>query len=791
MELKFRARLARLRPTRRLLLWSLLGTGSVGALGLAVLLALPLPDRLSAEPSTVVTYRDGSPAYVFLAPDDRYRVAVAPGDVDPEYLEALLRFEDKRFYRHPGVDLIAIVRSAGLNLRHRRVLSGASTITMQLVRLLEPRPRTLRSKLIESIRAVQLELRMSKEEVLSAYLTFAPFGGNLEGVEAASQAYFGHGAGQLSAEEIAILLAIPQKPSRRTPSAENEARLRRAQIEIGEWLLAEGVLLDGGDPAEVSRALRQTPVPSGRRPMPREAPHLAFWARQSLPGRSRIHTTLDRELQRLAEEVVGADRERYRLLGIDNAAAVLIDHASGELRAAVGGFDFWSPTSGSQIPAFATPRSPGSALKPFIYALAIDRGLALPERVVADIPSSWGAYAPANYDGRFAGLVPLEAALSRSLNIPFVRLLGTVGVETFLETLRRGGLRHLDPRPGHYGLSAAIGAVEVAPVELASLYGALGNRGTAMPLRWHRDQVVESPRVLLSPGATYLTSRALSRRDRPDFPERRRFRGVSSRVRWKTGTSYGHRDAWAAGFADRYAAAVWLGNLNNRSSADLVGADAAGPLLFDLLEGSETGWASLAPTPTPVDLTWVELCSESGYLPSAACPRTEEALALRQRIPTTKCPFHRLVDVDLESGLALLPGCRSGRSYATQSVLVWPTSVRRWLSVRHRRLPRAPTLDPSCRAPSEATPPEIVSPPPGQTLVLLPGMPTERQELPLQAEVTGAPRDLSWFLDGEYLGEASSDETIWWEPKPGRHSIVVVDASGSSSRRQLVVRQSL
>ena len=779
----------------------LLALGTVLLTGLVTLFLLPLPEHLRTPPSVFVTYEDGSPAYVFLSPDDKYRMRVDPHEIDPNYLAALFRFEDKRFYRHPGVDPVAIARSTVLNLRHRRVLSGASTLTMQLVRLLEPRPRTLKSKIIEAIRAIQIELRLTKQEVLTAYLSFIPFGGNIEGVEAACHAYFGHGAQQLTAEEIAVLLAIPQRPSVRFPTPENEQRLRLARDEIVEWLLSQGIGLDGDDPVTTLDRVRRAAVPTRRRPMPREAPYFAFWLRGRHPGAERIETTLDRNLQQLAEATLKADQERFRNLGIHNGSVVMTDYRTGDLSAVVGGFDFWDQGPGSQIPGFDVPRSPGSALKPLIYAMAIDRGKALPERVVADIPLSYGGYAPGNYDGRFAGLVSLEYALSRSLNIPFVRLLGEVGVESFLATLRRNGFRNLDPRPGHYGLSAAIGAIEVTPLELASVYSTLANQGMARPINWlQRSSLLASGargdaphRVhqLLSPGSTFLTARALSRRDRPDFPERRRYRGVSSRVRWKTGTSYGHRDAWAAGFGDRYTAVVWLGNMDNRSSVDLVGADAAGPLLFDLLETAEPASALAADRSTPDDLQWVSVCSETGYLPGAACDRTREALALRTAVPTTVCPFHRAFDIDNQTGLALLPGCRSGRKWKTKSFVVWPTSLRRWLSQKHRTLPQAPTFDPSCNSLSPREPLAIVSPPSGQTLVLMPGLDSEHQEVPFEVEVSGPPVKLSWFVNGEYFGAVSSDDRLWWAPKPGHHNIVVVDPSGQSFSRKFSVRTQL
>lgn len=772
----------------------------VAAYGLAR--GLPLPERLAAPPSRVVTFADGSPAFVFLSPDDKYRMAVRPADlpaIDQEYLDALLRFEDKRFFRHPGVDPIAVARSAAINLRLGRVASGASTLTMQLVRLLEPRPRTLRSKAVEALRALQVETRLSKDEILAAYLSYLPYGRNVEGLPAASWAYFGHGPQDLTPAEIAVLLAVPQRPTARFPTTGNAARLRAARDEIGAWLLDHGGFTTSeqkGEPTPRTLAsIRAAAVPEHIRPLPRHAPHAAFWLgdQAGMAPDHRLITTLDRGIQQIAEARLARVQAEMSSYGIHNGAAVVVDHQTSEVVALVGNFDFFDP-NGGQIVGFANPRSPGSALKPFIYALAIDRGLALPEHLVADIPISYSDYAPNNYDGRFTGLVTLEDALSHSLNIPFVRLLQQVGVEQFLGVLEAGGVSTLENKPGYYGLSAAIGSVEISPLELASLYATLARDGYYRPLMWRKtNDPAPAARTsrglsLFGRGSAHLTRRALARRDRPDFPSRRQLSGAPPSIHWKTGTSYGHRDAWAAGSGPRYTAVVWLGNFDNRPAVDLVGAEAAGPLLFDLLEAvGDHARPTLAERPT-ADLHKVEVCAYSGYLPTAACEQRQWALALRHSVPTTRCPYHVRVEVDLDTGFALNPSCRDGRNRQERTYLAFPAAVRRWLENGHRRLPSPPSLAPECQATGRRRSPSILSPPAGQTLVLLPGLPVDQQEVPLQAETSSPGARLSWFVDGEFLGTTPADQRLWWQPSPGRHEILVLDEAGLGSRRILQVR---
>ncbi|NRD62771.1 penicillin-binding protein 1C [Corallococcus exiguus] len=764
----------------------LLGTGLVAAWW------VPLPDRLAAPPSVVMAYRDGSPAYVFLAPDERWRIPAPKDRIDRAYVRALLALEDKRFFQHPGVDPLAALRALGLNLSRGRRVSGASTLTMQLVRVLEPRPRTFTSKVIESFRAAQLEARLSKQEVLEAYLQFVPYGRNVEGVEAAALAYFGHTAQHLSPAEIATLLAVPQNPNRRFPSPENQDRLRSARDDIARRLLESGGLaVEGVASDTVLAEVRATTVPEVLTPFPREAPHAAVWLKAKRPGETWLATTLDAGTQRFVERTLGEAARRLDRQGIHNGAAVVADRETGEVRALVGNFDFFDAQHGGQIIGFATPRSPGSALKPLLYALGIDQGLVGPETLVPDIPMAYGGYQPRNFDGRFLGLVRMESALSQSLNLPFVRLLERIGVEGFLGSLRQAGVTSLDPRPGHYGLSAAVGGLELTPLELTGVYLALAGDGQVRPLRvLAQDTAPKKAQALVSPGASWLTRQALALRDRPDFPERRRLTGLPARVHWKTGTSFGNRDAWAAGSGPKHTAVVWLGNFDHASSVHLVGAENAAPLLFDILEGiGPRGTAvqeeDAAP---PKDLVSVEVCAYSGHLPTDACTQRKRVDAVRTAVPTTPCPYHHRVEVDVTTGLAVGPGCRDGRKTESRVYLTWPSSLRRWLAEQQRQLPEPPPLAPGCVAGGERDTPTILSPPEGTVALLIPGMNTEEQKIPLEAEAAHD-RELTWFVDGAVLGTAKAAERLWWKPSVGTHDILVTDDRGLTARRTLVVRE--
>ncbi|MDP6935546.1 MAG: penicillin-binding transpeptidase domain-containing protein, partial [Myxococcota bacterium] len=381
---------------------------------------------------------------------------------------------------------------------------------------------------------------------------------------------------------------------------------------------------------------------------PRDLPHAARWIRNQT-DRTDVRTTLHRDVQDLLDRTLDSQSNSLALQGIHNAAVVVVDHEQGALRALSGSLDFWDTAHGGQIVGFDEPRSPGSALKPFIYARAIDTGRVLPGFLVPDIPVSYGSYAPDNYDGNFEGLVSMESALSRSLNLPFVNLLSQVGVEPFLGLLERAGASHLVDEPGHYGLSAAIGGIELTPLEMAGLYAMLAQDGQARALRWDADEPGSGEVPVLSPGAAWLTRQTLSLRDRPDFPGRRAVSRGLARIHWKTGTSYGHRDAWAVGSNEQYTVAVWMGNFDNSPSPHLVGADAAGPVLFDLLEGLVSE-EKVDHDPRTPDLVEVEVCALSGHLPAAACPHRSTALALESHVPTSSCPYHVQAELDLATG---------------------------------------------------------------------------------------------------------------------------------------------
>ncbi len=532
----------------------------------------PIDLMSSREGSTVVVDRDGRLLRPFTLPDGRWRLPATTHDVDPRYLAMLVAYEDGRFYEHRGVDARALLRAAGQWLWRGRVVSGGSTLSMQVARLIEPRPeRSMSAKLRQIARALEVERAVGKAGVLDRYLTIAPFGGNLEGVRAASLAYFGKEPLKLSIGEAALLVALPQSPEARRPDRFSEAA-RAARDRVLERVAARGII--GGD--DLGAAKRE-PVPQARKAFPELAAHAAEEAvaadKQSRVIRLSIDARLQAKLEALARESVA------RLGAKLSAAIVVIDNRTGEIRARVGAADFEDATRDGAIDMSRSPRSPGSALKPFIYALAFEEGLAHPETVLFDRPMRYGSYAPENFDLGYQGTVTARKALQMSLNLPAIELLADVGPATFLARLHGAGADVALPKETPIGLAIGLGGLGITLTDIARLYAGLERGGEAPALIERLDGAspIIGPRRVTDPVAAWYIADILRGAAPPA-------NSLSGRIAFKTGTSYGFRDALAVGFDRGTTIAVWVGRPDNGPTPGLIGRQAAAPILFDAFE---------------------------------------------------------------------------------------------------------------------------------------------------------------------------------------------------------------
>jgi penicillin-binding protein 1C len=569
----------------RFTLASLAGAAVLAALaGAAWVYSLgPPPLGKDLENSHAVLDREGRLLRAYATKDGRWRLPATEKDVDPRFLKLLFAYEDKRFYEHYGVDLLALGRAAFQLVKQGHIVSGASTLTMQVARLLEPREhRSLGAKLRQITRALELEQVLSKNEIISLYLTLAPYGGNLEGIRAAALAYFGKEPRKLSLSEAALLVALPQSPELRRPDRYPEAA-RAARDRVLDRAAAAGVVPRD----EIARA-KAASVPRERKPLPVLAPHAADQVVAAEPGR-RIHRlTIDAGLQKTLQELA---RERAHALGPQISVAILaVDNDSGEVRARVASADYFDERRAGQVDMTLALRSPGSTLKPFIYGLGFEDGLLHPETLIDDRPARYGSYTPENFDLTFQGTVTVRRALQMSLNVPAIAVLGKVGVNRLSARLTQTGAALVLPKGEAPGLAMGLGGVGIKLSDLVMLYTGLARLGSAVPLIEREGEVAQNPRRLLDPVAAWYVGNVLIGAPPPD-------NAPPGRIAFKTGTSYGFRDAWAIGFDGRMTIGVWVGRADGTPVPGLVGRAAAAPILFDAFARSGNAPAPLAHAP--------------------------------------------------------------------------------------------------------------------------------------------------------------------------------------------------
>lgn len=545
----------------------------------------PIPLDAARVVSTTIVDRNGKLLRAFAMDDGRWRLPVTVSDVDPIYIDVLLTFEDKRFYAHRGVDPLALGRAAWQFATNGRIVSGGSTITMQVARLIEPRrDRSIAAKLRQIVRAVQLERMLSKEEILNLYLTLAPFGGNLEGVRAATISYFGKEPKRLSLAEAALLAALPQSPETRRLDRHPEAA-RVARDRVLDRMADAGQV----SPEDVARAKAQ-PVPRERKSMPVLAPHTADHVVAGDGNGSRIALTLDANLQETLEALA---RDRANALGPDiSVGIVAVDNASGDVLARVGSAGYFDERRAGQVDMTRAVRSPGSTLKPFIYGLAIEDGFVHPESLIDDRPVRYGSYAPENFDMTFQGTVTVRKALQLSLNVPAIALLDRVGPHRLASRIRQAGGSLVLPKDETPGLAMGLGGVGVTLTDLVQLYAGFPRLGNTIPMRERLDEMRDdtAQRRLLDPIAAWHIGNVLMGTPPPE-------NGMHNRIAFKTGTSYGYRDAWSVGFDGRYTIGVWVGRPDGAPVPGLLGRTAAAPILFDAF--ARTGKILLPLPPAP------------------------------------------------------------------------------------------------------------------------------------------------------------------------------------------------
>ncbi|HJT97968.1 MAG TPA: penicillin-binding protein 1C [Rhodanobacteraceae bacterium] len=724
------------------------------ALLLDRLFPLPLPDPTSG--STVVLARDGTPLRAFPDDDGVWRYPTKPEAVSPLYIEALLTYEDRWFYRHPGVNPLAIARAIGQAIVHRKLVSGGSTLTMQVARILDGTPHSAFGKIRQMLRALQLEAHLSKREILTLYLDRAPFGGTIEGVEAASWAYLGKPASRLSHAEAALLTVLPQAPSRLRPDRHAEAardardKVLDRMAALGEWSRAE------------VRDARIEPVAARALQPPLTAALLAERLHEEHPRARRIATTIDAELQRALEARVGD--YLARLPERTSAALLVVDNATLEARAYVGSAVFGDEARLGHVDMVRAWRSPGSTLKPFLYGLALDDGLIDSESLLVDAPQSFGTYRPGNFDMAFNGPVGAAEALRLSLNVPAVDLLDRVGPTRFAARLANAGLALRLPHGAAPNLSVILGGVGVRMEDLAGAYVALNRRGVGGRVRYTDDDATIE-RHVLSEGAAWIVRDILEANPRPGYAPGTFDPGSRPRVAWKTGTSYGFRDAWAVGATRRYTVAVWIGRPDGTPLPGQYGAVTALPLMFQVVDSLPRAAVASAPEPPPAGVTEVDVCWPLGLAFDSAhadlCHEKRTAWALNGVVPPTLPERDATswsaglahVRVDAKSGARLSAACE--RHHAVEKDIArWPALAYPWLSRDVRRRASLPLLAPDCPSDGlDATQPLRIDGIADHAAIAR--APNSDKPAIVRLRALGASGDVLWLVNGRLEGETN------------------------------------
>ena len=771
------------------------------------------PPKTDIAYSTLVTAADGTTLHAFLNRDDKWRMYATPDEITPRLRRAILQKEDRWFYWHPGLNPVSMVRAAGRNLLSGKRTSGASTITMQVVRLLEPRPRTYGSKFIEVVRAVQLELHLDKAEILQLYLNLIPYGGNVEGIKSASLIFFGKPPQLLSLAEITTLAIIPNRPSSLRLGDNNPAIVQARNAWLRRFARS-GTF----DTKAVNDALNE-PLEAYRRPAPNQAPHLSLRLRKEQPNEPIIRSMLQPTVQAATERLVRQYIDRVRGQNIHNAAVLVLNNQTGAVEAYVGSADFGNTFDGGQVDGVRAVRSPGSALKPLLYALAFDRGLITPKSKLNDVPTNFGtgsgSYTPDNYDKHFNGPVTAEFALANSLNIPAVKLLRDVSTPTFVGTLRQAGFRAIQKQADDLGLSMILGGCGVTLEELTQAYTAFANGGAVrqavfvgvaesgsveMQNLASLHALATTTNTIFSPEAAFLVTNTLTQITRPDLPNNFDNSYRLPRIAWKTGTSYGRRDAWSIGYNRHYTVGVWVGNFSGTGVPDLSGANTATPLLFQVFNAIDyntpTGWFR---PPTGGKLASRQVCPESGDVPEQLAPPargTCEGRAVDYYIMgvsrASRCQHQAVVWTNTPGTLSYCAHCRpAGNDSLSRPVArLYPNlapEVVAWYAVSHRPYAAIPPHNPACeRVFGLGSAPHITSLNQNSTYFI---NPKRSADLALSCQVANDVQRVYWYLNNKLYRSAKPTETLFFSPTPGALTVACADDKGRVSQVRVLIKR--
>ena len=731
-----------------------------------------LPRHLFHVPySTVVTDRNEELLGARIASDGQWRFP--PRNTTPEKIkECLITFEDKHFYHHWGVNPFAIGRAFYQNVKNKRIVSGGSTLTMQTIRLARNESRTFREKLIEMIWATRLEFRASKEEILSMYISHAPFGGNVVGLDAAAWRYFGHSADDLSWAESAMLAFLPN-----APAMIHLSKGRKTLLDKRNRLLKQLLEKKTIDSSTYELAISE-PLPDEPHALPQIAPYLVSRFYQERNGEY-SRSTINKGIQTQVEDLAERWSNEFGRSDIRNLAILVIDIPSNQVVAYCGNVHFDRKQGGNQVDVIQAPRSTGSILKPFLYYAMLQEGSLLPDMLLPDVPVNINGFTPQNFSMQFEGAVPASEALARSLNIPAVTMLQRYGVPKFHSFLQQIGLKTINRSSSHYGLSLILGGAEATLWDVTNAYAMMGRSLLQLPQR-SCSLLLPTSRITEStdpfqPGAVWQTFDALKEVNRPEEIDWKSIPSMQT-IAWKTGTSYGFRDAWAVGVTPRYAVGVWVGNATGEGKPGLVGAQTAGPVLFDIFNLLPSSSWFTRPAGIFVE---AEVCRKSGHLKGRFCDETDTLLVLPAGLRTEACPYHHLVTLSANESQRIYENCANTEPTLRKSWFTLPP-VWEWYYKQHH--PEYKPLPPFKAGCGEDTfqPMQFIYPPMNARIKLPKQLDGSKGFLTVELAHNNPNATVFWHLDETYQAQTQDFHKISLQPAAGKHSLTAVDGEGNT-----------
>lgn len=756
-----------------------------------------LPQTLFHDPySTVLEERKGKLLGALIAGDGQWRFPQGK-EVPDKFKETIITFEDKRFYRHPGIDVLALVRAANQNFKSGRIISGGSTLTMQVIRLARKnQSRTWFEKTVEIILASRLELRYSKGEILNLYAAHAPFGGNVVGLEAACWRYFGRDASQLSWAEAALLAVLPNNPSL-IHLGKNRELLKNKRDRLLTRLLQTKKI-----DTVTFELSRSESIPENPLPLPRQAPHLLTRLAQDGFAQQRVRTTLDEQLQDRVSDIIQQHHQSLQGNQVFNAAALVVEVKTGNVLAYVGNTRSGREYS-EEVDVISSRRSTGSILKPFLFAAMLDEGKLLPEMLVPDVPTMINGFAPRNFSMQYDGAVPASQALIRSLNVPAVYELKEYRYEKFYELLKKIGITTLNEPADHYGLSMILGGAEGTLWDITGAYASLArslNNYFEVPGRsrysksdFHppsylmADSIQQRPMEessWLGAGSIYLTFDVLKEVFRPGEETGWRNFYSAKKIAWKTGTSHGMRDAWAVGVNGDYAVGVWVGNADGEGRPGLTGTESASPILFDIF--SQLPGNSWFQQPLS-DMDKIMVCAQSGARATEFCNEKKETLVTRTGLQATPCKYHRNVHLSADGKYRVHGDCEPISTMNTVSWFVLPPVQEYYFKSKNLSYKSLPPYRHDCENPSSLAVMDVIYPKTNARIFI----PRELDGNPGSALFEVAHRNqqttIYWHLDGNYLGATRGTHRLPVTPTSGKHLLTLVDDQGEVFERSFFI----